>query len=148
MPRPIKPRWVNFDPHGYSFVPQHMIPPSVDRVLLTIDELEALRLADLGGLSQEVAADSMSISRATFGRIVAQARRKVADALVHGKGICIAGGTVRFRPPYGRMGGNRPGSGPGGSCVCPSCGTLVPHQQGAPCSAAACPNCGSALIKK
>lgn len=102
MPRPLKPRWINFDPHSYSFMPQRMLPPAVDRVLLTIDELEALRLADLNGLSQEEAAKTMNISRATFGRIATQARRKVADALVHGKGICIEGGIVRFHPPYGR----------------------------------------------
>jgi predicted DNA-binding protein (UPF0251 family) len=75
---------------------------AVSQVLLGIDELEALRLADLQGLSQEQAARMMNVSRATFGRIVAQARRKVADALVHGKGITITGGSVEFRPPHGR----------------------------------------------
>jgi predicted DNA-binding protein (UPF0251 family) len=83
-------------------MPQRMLPPAVDRVLLTIDEVEALRLADFNGLGQEAAAKTMNISRATFGRIATQARRKVADALVHGKGICIEGGIVRFHPPYGR----------------------------------------------
>ena len=102
MPRPLKPRWINFDLQSYSFMPQRLLPPAVDRVLLTIDELEALRLADLSGLSQEEAARTMNISRATFGRIATRARRKVADALVHGKGICIEGGIVRFHPPYGR----------------------------------------------
>ena len=67
-----------------------------------MDELESLRLADLNGLSQEAAAAEMNVSRATFGRIVARARRKVADALVHGKSVGIQGGVVRYHPPYGR----------------------------------------------
>jgi len=71
-------------------------------VISMIDKLEALRLADLSGLSQEEASRTMNISKATFGRIASRARRKVADALVHGKGICIEGGIVRFHPPYGR----------------------------------------------
>ena len=50
-------------------------------VLLTLDEYEAIRLADLEGLYQEQAATRMNVSRQTFGRIVEAARRKVADVL-------------------------------------------------------------------
>jgi len=102
MPRPLKPRWINFEPLNIYFVPQALPVGSVAQVLLTVDELEALRLADLSGLSHEAAAGEMNVSRATFGRIVARARSKVADALVHGKSIGIEGGVVRFNPPYGR----------------------------------------------
>jgi hypothetical protein len=48
----------------------------------------------------------------------------------------------------GRMRGNRAGSGPGGSCVCPSCGTQVPHQQGVPCYKVKCPNCGVNMVRE
>ena len=115
MPRPPKPRWINFEPPNVFFMPLPAPLPSADLVVLTVDELEALRLADLGGLGQEEAARRMNISRPTFGRIVEQARRKVADALVHGKGIGIKGGVVRFHPPYGpaRRGWGR-GRGPHG----------------------------------
>jgi len=58
-------------------------------VCLRIDELEALRLADVEGLYQEEAARQMNISRATFGRIVEAAHRKVADAILHGKALRI-----------------------------------------------------------
>ena len=102
MPRPVKPRWINFDPPNISFVPQAVMGSPAGGVILTIDELEALRLADLIGLSQEEASQRMNVSRATFGRIVAQARRKVADALVFGKAIGFEGGVVRFNPPYGQ----------------------------------------------
>ena len=47
-----------------------------------------------------------------------------------------------------RMGGNRPGIGPGGNCVCPSCGTTVPHQTGVPCNTVDCPKCGSQMTRQ
>lgn len=48
----------------------------------------------------------------------------------------------------GRQGGNRPGSGPGGNCVCPSCGTIVAHQRGIPCYQTVCPKCGVKMVKQ
>ena len=47
----------------------------------------------------------------------------------------------------GRMGGNRPGAGPGGNCVCPSCGAEVAHQQGVPCYSMSCPKCGTNMVR-
>ena len=47
----------------------------------------------------------------------------------------------------GRMGGNRPGAGPSGDCVCPSCGARVPHQAGKPCYNLNCPNCGQKMVR-
>jgi PHP family Zn ribbon phosphoesterase len=47
----------------------------------------------------------------------------------------------------GRMGGNRPGSGPTGYCICPKCGTKVSHQRGIPCSQISCPKCGTRMVK-
>ncbi len=48
----------------------------------------------------------------------------------------------------GRMGGTRPGAGPAGSCVCPSCGTKVAHQRGTPCYNLTCPKCGTKMIRE
>jgi len=48
----------------------------------------------------------------------------------------------------GRMGGMRPGSGPGGNCVCPKCGASVPHQRGVPCYELNCPQCGTKMVKR
>ncbi|HPO03050.1 MAG TPA: NifB/NifX family molybdenum-iron cluster-binding protein [Treponemataceae bacterium] len=64
---------------------------------MTLDELEALKLADIEGLYQEAAARKMGVSRQTFGRIIASARKKNAQALVTGAGIRIEGGAVRVR---------------------------------------------------
>lgn len=48
----------------------------------------------------------------------------------------------------GRMGGSRSGAGPAGECVCPECGTLVPHEAGIPCSFNQCPKCGAKMVRK
>jgi len=66
----------------------------LESVVMTLDEFEAIRLADLDGLYQQEAADQMNVSRTTFGRIVEAARAKLADALVHGKALRIEGGPV------------------------------------------------------
>lgn len=55
------------------------------------EELEALRLADYKGLSQEQAAKSMGISRSTFQRMISKARRQVAMALSEGHAIKVEG---------------------------------------------------------
>jgi len=66
----------------------------LEEVVMTLDEFEAIRLADLDGLYQEGAAAEMGVSRPTFSRITAEAHRKLADALVHGKALRIEGGPV------------------------------------------------------
>jgi uncharacterized protein len=63
---------------------------------MTLDEYEAVRLADLNGLYQEDAANKMGVSRQTFGRIVESARRKIADALVNAKALEIKGGEIEM----------------------------------------------------
>jgi hypothetical protein len=46
----------------------------------------------------------------------------------------------------GRMGGPK-AAGPGGDCICPSCGHRVPHQVGQPCYDVKCPKCGAAMTR-
>jgi len=81
------PRASYFKPAG--------VPRSVlDEVVLTLDEFEALRLADFEGMYQEKAAEQMKVSRPTFGRILDSAHRKVARAVVLGTALRIEGGPV------------------------------------------------------
>ena len=47
----------------------------------------------------------------------------------------------------GRMGGTRSGAGPGGYCICPSCGKKVSHQAGVPCYSLSCPQCGARMVR-
>ncbi len=51
-------------------------------------------------------------------------------------------------PRGGRMGGNRAGAGASGNCVCPGCGTKVPHQRGVPCYNTKCPKCGNGMVRE
>ena len=67
---------------------------ALEEVSLALDELEAIRLADLSELYQEDAAKKMNISRQTFGNIINSAHKKIADALLNAKALKIEGGTV------------------------------------------------------
>jgi len=40
------------------------------------------------------------------------------------------------------------GAGPGGECVCPSCGTVQVHRPGQPCNEIKCPKCGTMMVRK
>lgn len=95
MVRPQKNRFVKFDPDISYFKPRGIPMQNLDEVCLTVDEGEALRLADLLGLSHEEAGRRMGVSRATFGRIIQKARKTVADALINGKAINIEGGNYK-----------------------------------------------------
>ena len=65
---------------------------------MPVEGLEAIRLSDFQGLDQETAAAKMNISRQTFGRVLAEARAIVADALVMGKVLKIEGGHFDLPP--------------------------------------------------
>ena len=67
---------------------------TLEEVRLGLDELEAVRMADLEGLYQEEAAEKMGVSRQTFGNIVESARKKIADALVNSKALVMEGGRI------------------------------------------------------
>jgi predicted DNA-binding protein (UPF0251 family) len=96
MPRPPCLRRVAAPPPCCYFKPAGVPLSRLEEVALSVDELEALRLADLEGLYQDEAAGRMGVSRPTFARIVEASRRKVAEALVSGRALRIAGGPVAF----------------------------------------------------
>ncbi|MCD6346887.1 MAG: DUF134 domain-containing protein [Bacteroidales bacterium] len=85
-------RRVEMEPDVVYYKPVRVPYRMLDEVVIHIDEYEALRLADYEGLYHEDAAARMQVSRATFGRIVSQARAKIANALVNGKAIKLEGG--------------------------------------------------------
>jgi predicted DNA-binding protein (UPF0251 family) len=74
---------------------------SLEEVRLSLEEAEALRLKDIEGLEQEQGAKKMNVSRPTFQRILASARKKIADALLNGKAVKIEGGN--FEMAYRRF---------------------------------------------
>ena len=92
MARPRQCRRVGSMPESNYFKPRGIPLSMLEEVVLTVDEFEAIRLADLESLYQEQAAENMKVSRQTFGRIIESARKKVAEAVVKGKALKIEGG--------------------------------------------------------
>lgn len=116
MPRPKKRRCINSWPGADYFKPQGIPLAELEISQLSMDEYEAMRLYDIEGLDQARAAEMMNISRPTFGRIIAAAHKKVAEALAYGKAIQIGGGNFHFPPGRGfgpGRGGGRGGHGGG-----------------------------------
>jgi predicted DNA-binding protein (UPF0251 family) len=95
MPRPFCRRRIAGQPAAPIFKPIGIPLLDLEEVIMSLDEFEAIRLADLDGLYQEQAAEQMRVSRATFSRIIESAHRKLADVLVHGKALRIEGGSVQ-----------------------------------------------------
>lgn len=118
MPRPKKGRYVECLPAVAAFRPVDAVAsagsprsegvdepggkPTEDEVVLTVEEFEAIRLRDMEGLDQDVCAARMQISRQTFQRILASARRKLACMLTRGLALRIAGGEFRLGPGHYR----------------------------------------------
>lgn len=98
MARPTNQRRIPTYLEGRIFKPQGKPLAGMERVLMPLDGLEAIRLADLQGLYQEEAARRMGVSRATFARILTEARRAVAEALVGDRALEVSGGAVVRRP--------------------------------------------------
>ena len=135
MPRPPKLRRVEFIPQVTVFKPAGVSRRDLEEEVLTVEELEAIRLKDLEGLEQEECAERMQVSRPTFQRVLSSAREKVARALVEGKAIRFEGGTYRLAL---------------GQFRCGACS----HEFEAPFAAArsgadpACPHCGAKRGKR
>lgn len=89
MPRPKQFRKIHKFPGITLFKPQGVPSSVLDTVDLSLDEYEALRLADIENLEQIEAAEKMKVSRSTFQRLITSAHSKIAEALVNGKGIKI-----------------------------------------------------------
>lgn len=97
MARRKKNRIVNQPPLYGEFKPTGVAARFLDRVELTLDEYESLRLADFEAMSQEEAANEMEISRPTFTRLIESARKKMVEFIVKGKKLVIVGGNVHFK---------------------------------------------------
>lgn len=93
--RPKKVRLVQGEPKIAQFSPRGR-PGRPDEVELTIDQYEAIRLADFRGMKHIQASKYMGISRQTFGRILKEAHKKLSEGLVIGKIIRFQGGNVQI----------------------------------------------------
>ena len=100
--RPMKPRWIGIHPEANRFSPSMRTSnePLRRPVIITYDELEALRLVDYQGLTQEEAALKMMVSRGTVWRCLDSARKKVATMLVEGRELVIGDTRSHASPAY------------------------------------------------
>ncbi|GAB6137913.1 DUF134 domain-containing protein [Halanaerobaculum tunisiense] len=98
MVRPTKERRVEYIPEVKFFKPAGIPKRKLQKVSLTIEEIEAIRLKDNEELTQAEAAERMEVSRPTFQRILTKARKKIAEGLIEGKAIKFQGGDYRFKP--------------------------------------------------
>lgn len=96
MARPHSPRRIASLPGVIYFKPAGIPMRDLEERVLSLDQLEALRLADADGLPQLDAAQQMGVSRQTFSRILAQARQTVAACLTQGMAIRIEGGAIHL----------------------------------------------------
>ena len=96
MSRPIMPRRISYKNNITYFKPAGVPMRSLEEVSLKFEEVEALRLKDVEGLGQILAAEKMGVSQPTFFRILSTARKKVSDAIINGKAIRVEGGEYKF----------------------------------------------------
>jgi len=85
-------RKIYFNPEITYFKPAGIPLRNLQEEILTLDEVESIRLSDLAGLDQEEASGKMGISRTTYLRILHSAHQKIAKSLIYGKAIQIRGG--------------------------------------------------------
>ena len=89
MVRPNRHRRISFNPNVTYYKPAGVPMRELEEEVLRMDEVEAVRLCDSEGLKQEEAASKMNISQPTLFRILKNARKKIANALIKGKAIRI-----------------------------------------------------------
>lgn len=95
MARPKKDRCVDFDPRFTYFKPAGICVSELEENLINVDELEAIRLSFLEGLSQTDCAEKLGVHQSTFQRILKSARTKMADSLINGKAMKVCFNCVK-----------------------------------------------------
>ena len=92
MARPSKCRKVSKIPSCCDFFTEKTAENETNRIILNVDEYEAIRLIDYLGMTQEQCAERMEVGRATIQAVYSSARTKLARFLVEGTRLQIEGG--------------------------------------------------------
>lgn len=155
MVRPRRLRRIFSCPDVTYFKPVGVPMVNLKEIVLSFDELEAIRMIDIEGIGQSEAGKKMKISQSTLSRLLGSGRKKLASAIVNGQAIKIEGGNFKMaisrgrglgRGPGGRMGGPL-AAGPGGFCLCPKCGQREQQVRGQPCMSKKCSKCGASMVR-
>lgn len=130
MRRPYRKRRVNQPPCFKNFKPSGIPRKMLKTQNITIDEYEAIRLADYESMEHLEASEKMAISRPTFTRLIEKARHKIAKAIIDGMELVVEGGNIEFQNTLRR---------------CQDCGDeqLSPYSE----NTADCPECGSENVE-
>ncbi len=129
MARPKTHRLIHTPPLYKGFKPIGVMGRDLVTLEMSLDEYEAIRLADYLGLDHTEAAQEMGISRSTFSRLIEKARQKTAQFFIEGKELCIEGGNIHFL---------------GNVIRCHECGHMFNIDIGQ--SVSKCPECHSAKL--
>jgi len=148
MPRPRKIRRLFFQPNTTYFKPVGIPLKNLEEIILSFDELEAIRLIDGEEMGQIKAGKKMKISQSTLSRLLKIGRKKLAEAIVNGKAIRIQGGDFKVMNSNDlkkrRMKNFIETE---TFCVCPKCNYKIEHKRGVPCAKIKCPDC-NVLMKR
>ena len=129
MPRPKKCRRICALPRCSRFGPLDGAAES--QVTLALEELEAIRLLDLLGCTQEECAGQMGVARSTVQQVYDAARRKLALALVEGRELVVAGGSYELCPHAAWCAGRDCARRdcPRGRCGCGTCHRPIQYKE-------------------
>lgn len=131
MPRRKRRRTVTKEPPVSVYKPAGIPAKDLDEILITIDEFEAVKLADFEKLSQRDASIIMKVSQPTFNRILSSARSKIAEGLVQGSVLRIEGGRYILADGTGQL-------------ECMDCGSSVDMSSD---NKSVCKKCGSTKLR-
>ena len=129
MPRPKKCRRICALPRCGRFGP--LDGAAEGSVELALEELEAIRLMDLLGCTQEECAGQMGVARSTVQQVYDAARRKLALALVEGRELVVAGGSYELCPHAAGCAGRDCARRdcPRGRCGCGTCHRPIQYKE-------------------
>ena len=129
MPRPKKCRRICALPRCGRFGP--LDGAAEGSVELALEELEAIRLMDLLGCTQEGCAEQMGVARSTVQQVYDAARRKLALALVEGRELVVAGGSYELCPHAAGCAGRDCARRdcPRGRCGCGTCHRPIQYKE-------------------
>lgn len=96
MARPRRIRRIFFQPDTTYFKPAGISLAHLEEVVLSFDELEAIRLIDFEQIGQIKAGKKMRISQPTLSRLLKEGRKKITSAIINGYAIKIQGGDFKM----------------------------------------------------
>ena len=100
MPRPKIKRMVACPPRFNSFKPVGVRRTDLEKIVLSLDEFEAIKLANFDKLGQQEASKRWGYRDRPSQELLDSAQQKISDFLINGKELVIEGGNIHFRENF------------------------------------------------